>query len=454
MSEFNTQQQNPYPRASGTGSVPVLFSLKNVQPAIVSGSANKTPSNQSLPKTEASDVATVPTALPTTVPNSVPAPVPTNDAAPARTNNRWYNAAIVGLVLMLMALVIRNAQSRNNSSLAKESDKAATPDKMAVVPQANTFQAIRFQSIEPIDIGISPVHLASNSDLKREPIASSPLESTSSTDASLTSDSIAASNDSNDAINSSTTAEASSTPSFPSAPYLLASSGSTNVSAKPETNMIPRLDETSAPLSSPVARPTTQTLHSPSAHSLVAIGSPPEPSPSFALSGNNSASNTSPVSESIVDTGKRLTTRELIDAYQTKQNPAYSANASVPAKPFSANTVGNDSIAKSPSNGGTPYAPIGNELPLTSTSPTADQPAQSKSSEYQPLYPYEQNAINVNSTGFPAPTTDSQSQAVRRPTLNGSNRYQGQPTQQPAYAPYQSMAPAQGANSIGYPPSN
>ncbi|MCY2980347.1 MAG: hypothetical protein NTU79_16890 [Planctomycetota bacterium] len=446
MSELNKQQQNPYPRASGTGSVPVLFSLRNVQPAIVSGSANKTPSNQSLPKTETSDVATVPT--------TVPATVPTNGDTPARTGNRWYNAAVLGLVLMLMALVIRNSQSRNSSSLAKESDKAGTPDKMAVDSQANKFQAIRFQPIEPIDIGIAPNHLSSNSDLMREPIASSPLENTSSTNASLTSDSIAASSDSNDAINSSTTAEASSTPSFPSAPYLLASSGSTNVSAKPETDMIPRLDETSAPLSSPAARPTNQALHNPSAHSLVAIGSPPEPSPSFALSGNNSASIASPVSESIVDTGKRLTTRELIDAYRTKQNPAYSANTSVPAKPISNNMVVNDSVARSPSNGGTPYAPIGNEISLTSTSPIADQPVQSKSNEYQPLHPYEQNAININPMGFPAPSTDSQSQAVRRPTLNGSNRYQGQPTQQPAYAPYQSMAPAQGANSVGYPPSN
>jgi hypothetical protein len=139
-----------------------------------------------------------------------------------------------------------------------------------------------------------------------------------------------------------------------------------------------------------------------------------------------------------MDTGVKLTTRQLIDAYRTKQNPAYAANTSVSAKPIANNTLGSDSIAKSPSSGGTPYNPIGNELPLTSTSPKADQPGQSKSTAYQPLYPYEQNAINNNSTAFPAP----------------SNRYEGQPTQQPAYAPYQSMAPAQGANSVGYPPSN
>jgi hypothetical protein len=149
-----------------------------------------------------------------------------------------------------------------------------------------------------------------------------------------------------------------------------------------------------------------------------------------------------------------MTTRQLIDAYRTKQNPAYPAYASVPTKPIANNTVVNDSGAKIPSNGGMPYAPIGNEISLTSTFPIADQAAQSKPSEYQPLYPYEQNAVNINSTGFPAPSTDSQSQAVRRPNSNGLNRYQEQPTQQPAYAPYQSMTPAQGANSVGYPPSN
>jgi hypothetical protein len=476
MSEFNKQQQNPYPRASGTGSVPVLFSLRNVQPAIVSGSANNTPSIPSLPKMETSGVAIVPASVSVVV----PAIVPTKDATPARTGNRWHNAVILGLVLMIMALVIRNSQSSNNNSLAKESDKAVTPDKLAVDPQADKFPAIRFQPIRPIDNGIAPIHLASNSDPKQEPIAPSPLEDTSSTNASWTSDSIAASNASNDAKNSSTTADASSTPSFPSAPYLLATSGSTNISAKPETNMIPRLDETTALFSSPAAPPTTQALHNPSAHSTVAIESPAEPSPSFALSENKSASfaspvsgsaspvsgSASPVSGSIVDTGVKLTTRQLIDAYRTKQNPTYSAYASVPAKLIASRTVGNDSVAKSTSNGGTPYAPIGPEIPLTSTSPIADQPAQSKSNEYQPLYPYEQNAMNINSTGFPATSTDSQSQAVRQPTLNGSNRYQGQPTQQPAYAPYQavapnhavapyqSMAPAQGANSVGYPPSN
>ena len=151
MSELNKQQQNPYPRASGTGSVPVLFSLRNVQPGIVSGTANKTPSNQALPRAEASDVANVPTIVSTITQAIVPAIVPTNDATPARTGNRWYNAAILGLVLMLMALVIRNSQSHNDSSLAKESDKAGTPDKMAVDPQANNFQAIRFQPIEPIE---------------------------------------------------------------------------------------------------------------------------------------------------------------------------------------------------------------------------------------------------------------------------------------------------------------
>ena len=461
MSELNKQQQNPYPRASGTGSVPVLFSLRNVQPAIVSGTANKTPSNQALPKAEASDVANVPAIVSTITQAIVPAIVPTNDATPARTGNRWYNAAILGLVLMLMALVIRNSQSHNDSSLAKESDKAGTPDKMAVDPQANNFQAIRFQPIEPIepiDFGIAPIHLSSNSDLKREPIASSPLENTSSTKASLTSDSIAASNaasnDSDDAKHLDTTAEASSTPSFPSAPHLLAASGSTNVSAKPETNMISRLDETSAPLSSPDARPATQALYDPSAHSTVAIGSSLEPSTSFALSENKPASFASTVSESIVDTGVRMTTRQLIDAYRTKQNPAYSAYASVPTKPIANNAVVNNSVARIPSNSGTPYAPIGNEISLTSTSPIADQPAQPKPNEYQPLYPYEQNAININSMVFPATSTDSQSQAVRRPNLNGLNRFQEQPTQQPAYAPYQSMAPAQGANSVGYPPSN
>ena len=458
MSEFNKQQQNPYPRASGTGSVPVLFSLRNVQPAIVSGAENKTPGNQALPKAEASDAASVPTIVSATTQAIVPAIVSTNDATPARTGNRWYNAAILGLVLMLMALVIRNLQSHNNRSSSKESDKAGTPDKMAVDPQANNFQAIRFQPIEPIDFGIAPIHLSSNSDLKREPIAWSPLENTSSTNASLTSDSIAASiaasNDSDDAKNLSTTAEVSSTQSFPPAPYLLAATGSTNISAKPETNRIPRMEETSAPLSSPDARPTTQALYDPSAHSTVAIGSPPEPSTSFALSENKADSFASTVSESIVDTGVRMTTRQLIDAYRTKQNPAYSAYASVPTKPIANNTVVNDAVARIPSNGGTPYAPIGNEISLTSTFPIADQPAQPKPNEYQPLFPYDQNAININSTGFPATSTDSHNQAVRRPNLNGLNRFQEQPTQQPAYAPYQSMAPAQGANSVGYPPSN
>ncbi len=420
MSEVHEQHQNLHPRGSGsgTGSVPVLFSLRNVQPAIVSGTTIKTQVDQSLPKTQASDVAVV------------PAVVLTNDAEPSKIRNQMVNGAILVLVLLLMALAYSNLQGRNNDkSLTKEPNKASSPDKIAADPRGGTFQPIRFQSIEPLDIGVPPIPLSSNSDPKLELIGTSPIESTSETDASLTDVSIAASNDLIDSSDSNTWSATVEATRAPSGPFLLAASGATGISANP------------------------------SVHSPVEKGSPREILQSFPPSENKSASFASPAPDAIVDTGVKPTTRQLIDAYITKQAPANSAFAIVPAKPVSNKTiandsVANDSVASGPSKGGTPYAPLGNELSLTNTSSVADQTAQSKAKEYQPLYPYEQNAINHNSTGFPVMSTEPQSQAIRQPTLNGSNRYQGQPTQQPAYAPYQSMAPAQGANSVGYPPSN
>ncbi|MFY8199409.1 MAG: hypothetical protein ACOVLE_01970, partial [Pirellula staleyi] len=179
MSEVHEQHQNLHPRGSGTGSVPVLFSLRNVQPAIVSGTTIKTQVDQSLPKTHSSNAAVVPAII--------PAVVLTNDAEPSKIRNRMVNGAILVLVLLLVALAFSNLQGRNNNkSLTKESDKASSPDKIAADPRGGTFQPIRFQSIEPLDIGIPPIPLSSNSDPKLELIGTSPIESTSETDASLT----------------------------------------------------------------------------------------------------------------------------------------------------------------------------------------------------------------------------------------------------------------------------
>ncbi|MEQ1829853.1 MAG: hypothetical protein ABL921_28075, partial [Pirellula sp.] len=129
MSESSKQFQSPYPRGSGTASVPVLFSLRNVQPSLVKAPSNSEPA-QAVTQSNQSN-----TSGSSTTPTVPVAPKPVSASKIAKPGNRLYNGAIALLILILFALAIRNSQSRGTSSspsqLAtnnKKSDTSASLD--------------------------------------------------------------------------------------------------------------------------------------------------------------------------------------------------------------------------------------------------------------------------------------------------------------------------------------
>ena len=138
MSESNMQPNNPYPQGVGVGSVPVLFSLKNVQPKIVGGIANsstKTSNTTQSTKLDSATGAMSPPAGPL-VESSKPVPS-------IIKNNRSYNIVVGVLILALCLLVIRNSQgvkSSSKSEMAYSSNLINPPESKPVANSPNSSE--------------------------------------------------------------------------------------------------------------------------------------------------------------------------------------------------------------------------------------------------------------------------------------------------------------------------
>ena len=129
MSESNRQEKNPYPKGLGVGSVPVLFTLRNVQPNIVSGIANTNTNATTVEMQSSAGSATATKPMTTTATTTASqgaslAPVPT-----ATKNNRSFNAVVAMLVIALCWLAIRNSQGNKTNS----------KETMAANVQSNLF---------------------------------------------------------------------------------------------------------------------------------------------------------------------------------------------------------------------------------------------------------------------------------------------------------------------------
>ena len=144
MNESNRQKATTQPQRPVVGSVPVLFSVRNVQPRIVSAITQPNPSlgpvSNVVPTSPASE-ATTP-ALATSVSHPIKTGVPS-------INNRAYNTAIGLLVIALCLLVIRNTQG------SKPDSKEAIASNSAIPVMAIPVMAI-------------PVEIKSQSNLKVE----------------------------------------------------------------------------------------------------------------------------------------------------------------------------------------------------------------------------------------------------------------------------------------------
>ena len=427
MSESIRQQKNP--QGLGTGSVPVLFSLRNVQPSIVGGMGKfKTNEPQPNKQESTSSVAVVPAEVSATS----PAPIKS-----ITKSNRPYNIAVGLLILALCLLVLRNTQETktNSKDTIASSSPQAIPSPHKPVAESNAEMILHPMPksivLKPLDLGPSLASLPDSSNTNSTAALPELAEPSNGSDRSP--DSIA-SHDANEPIGNA----------------LIDTSNDEQllVQAKPPMLLLPSTKPLHTEETDSASENTDSANHM--ARSGLSF-----PEPGLAVGGSGNAIATSSV---IVDTSSpSMTTRELIDLHERgKQNiPPNTWN--VPSLP--------GSIAQ-----GIPASPISSVAPVSEnypTSPTsAFQPNNVIDSRmmsgrpYPPLpkeYPaltipaYEQNAQSGRQ-GLSNPTQTTQ--LIRQPA-NASNRYQSiSPQTSTAPIPYTPIAPTQSGNSIGYPPGN
>ncbi len=496
MSESNKPKDlNPYPRGAAGSSVPVLFSLRNVQPLIV-GSGAKEPASQSTrgsqKQSEVVNQDAVTSILPelqsqATPPASdvIPPMTSGRTAYPSRISNRVYNATIAVLAVILCMLILRNSSPSTHDKLAKSG--LAVPS----VPETTTT---------PAGTTSIPAGLASST-TDAPPFQLSPsapstvVESTSNSIANQVSSSGQSQSESSSTSSSSpillepsTTHVASSEEEAPSgfmltpasqdastqpqvtakpafAPTLLEVAGSTTIPTAPQADEFPLALESPTAGSVETNPPQTISNSGSTARPDSTAAQPPQATKG-AVPGNQ-----------IFDTGVPLTTRDLIALHRTNAANADPQMQNAPAMVQSTA----QSIAPSPTTNPafnqarSPYVPtmpVSGPTSLPVAVPTNPQVLSGQaypplSKELNPLTipAYEQNALNSRNG---LSLQNAQNPLLKQPAGNNSNRYQGILIQQPSNAsqsapttgaptaPYVPIGPAptQSGNSVGYPPSN
>lgn len=478
MTESNRQQRSAQPHRPGTGSVPVLFSLRNVQPNIVGGIANAAKTAVATPIGQAekatAKVESTPVAAPA-VAAAQPAP------KTAANSNRSFNVVVGLLVIALCLLVIRNTQSSKNGANAAIASNSSSTTQTAIKAEANSLgapppiantslsNAANAPANAPAKVDPFPplpnlqpptLQLAEQKKPETKPVElgsfGTPNQVPSSDSmASLDlNDPLSPDNNTKDPISLRGTTTAT-------APDSLTSTEQNVVQAKPSLLL---------PSSKPETLPANPTLSFPEQR---LAWNPAAPVNSNTTSPNQSNS-TEPRGSSAptttgepMDTGATLTTRELIDlrnrSYQAptanppsgQSYPNMSSEPNLSVSPVS-NVISRGSGNTLP-NSSNPYQPIPNNLPPSpyqpiqnnNNTPSAYQPIPSDSTilsgrSYPPL-PQENPALKVP-LYEQSVSNASQSQMIRQP---GSNRY---PAAVAPQVPYTPVAPPQGGNSFGYPP--
>ena len=468
MTESNRQHRSAQPHRPGTGSVPVLFSLRNVQPNIVGGIANSAratvattsgPAEKSTARVESTPVAAQVVAP--AIPVAPPVPKPA-----AANSNRSFNVVVGMLVIALCLLVIRNTQnSRNgtNASIASnsgasqsgpttESNSALTPPALANMGATSSPNSTAKQDPFPPLPNLQPptLQVAEQKTSNDKPLElgsfGTPVQNPSTTSV--------ASIDLNDA---SSLIDTSKDPV--SLQGALAENGAPSreafeqniVQAKPSLLSPSSKPETSSASNPSLSFPETRVaMNSLPANSALPAGNSFNPSMTPAAAG-------APSPAEILDSRRpTLTTRELIEvrnrsnqtpatnSFEGQSFPKPSVDTSFPANPISYVPV---NAGNTQPNNLTPYQPIPN-----STTPSVYQPLSSDntlSGRSYPPPPQENPAVRVPLYEQSASGAAQQSQMIRQPAAsNNSNRYPPTVTPQVPYTP---VAP-QGGTSFGYPP--
>lgn len=455
MSESNRHAKRSYPNGLGIGSVPVLFTLRNVQPSIVSGIANSK-TNATAIETHSSAVGVTSTNLPTSSSATV-APVASKGASltkvpTATNNNRSFNAAVALLLVALCLIVIRNMQGtkthskgtiasnggQTNPTDAKSLATTSVAATSSAAPKADMVPQLTNVSndLKPFDLGqpnIPALAVANSAALPTQTLTTITLPSgptgESKNEQLLT--------HAKPALLEPSTQPATSREVKPAVESLVHFS---NTAESGAISLGPRLASNPAllPSSAPTAQ-TTQPAIEPSAVSMNGFNMPINLN---TFGGQTLGSVRESEVATITETNEpTMPTRDMIDLYQRFNK--------------SATATSNGSFhSPEPATQGVPAIAISNVAPRVESSPTAvANPPQAKPSamlsgqsypptakEYTPLTipAYELDAVGSRQGAGSTPT----SSMIRQPA-SGSNRY-------PAYQP---ISQPQSGNSIGFPPN-
>ena len=481
MTESNRQQRSAQPHRPGTGSVPVLFSLRNVQPNIVGGIANSAKTAVAAPIGQAekstAKVESTPIAAPA-IAAAQPAP------KTAANSNRSFNVVVGLLVIALCLLVIRNTQNSKNGANATIASNSSSTTQPVVKTEANSLGAPPpiantslsnptnalakvdpfppLPNLQPPTLQLAeqkkpetkPIELGGFGTPKQVPLSDS-MASLDLNDPSSPVDN----NKDPISLRGTTTA---------TVPDSLTSTEQNVVQAKPSLLL---------PSGKPETLPTNPTLSFPEQRIAMNPAAPVNINPTTPNQSNSTeprvSSDLKTTGESApVETGTSLTTRELIDI-RNRANPTPNANP-LSGQPYpimssepnlSVSPVSNV-MTRGPvntlPNSSNPYQPIPNNLPPSpyqpiqnSNTPSAYQPIPSDSTilsgrSYPPL-PQENPALKVPLYEQSA-SNAAQSQMIRQPAANSSNNSNRYPAAVAPQLPYTPVAPPQGGNPFGYPP--
>ena len=466
MNESN-RQESPYSQQQRIGSVPVLFSLRNVQPSIVSGITQPNPnasttvvSNGAASKHERTPIAATPIAATPTAALPVAA-TPISKSTPPTASNRTYNVAVGFLVIALCLLVIRNTQGSKTDSKETIAANTAT-SQMEVKPLAN-LQVELVPPALPKSTSLKPFDMDIASSPKPAPISPPLSTSTEIADSGapgqllvqdklpmlLTSSAPSTTEEKVEPVKSSMVPGPQPDFSFPETRVAM------NPNAMELKNSSPELVQTS-PETSPNLSMDTTNAYRPTVGSL-APNDPASAEEGLAIVDTNSPPLTTRDIQGMYDTNelKEMYKRRNLTAPNPLNGQAYPRPDSERILPVSSVSIAapvpnrSQAMPSSP-----PAATPGAYKPYYNADNAVKDPGVLSGRPYSTL-PQDFPALTVPSYEREVPanrqyaqTAPSNTLPIRQPVSNEANRYYPSTTQTP-YAP---LPPSQDGASFGYPP--
>jgi hypothetical protein len=503
MSATKSQTQNPYPRGMGVGSVPVLFTLRNVQPSIFAAPSQPSQLSTTAPAlgtslglqpeqaaSVSSNSAPTAPAKPSVATSAATATAKSSGPIkPGRISNQLHNSAIGLLLLVLLFLVLSNGKSTNSSpskpdSLAQKSEPTNITNKVmddaSTDPRKSSDLAISLNDNPPfelgqgLDLGESSNTVASPTIDEAKPMPSMELLSS---DRSKTASGEKAQNELSIGNDPSSYGQSQSVSKPPLLPSLLDPSNnqdkSATTSAVPNSYLISakeplkpnganQLTQPSAGLGNTAQGNNGQGNNGQTFDGQQSYAAPSASNPSAAMQGG-------PVSGQLAETGIPMKTSDLISAYQRQGHDS---------RLLTAAPVGHSNYSPIQNQLNEPFftpigpsnmpQPVTNGLNYKNNNPTTANSGSNQlmtgqtyppvSRDYQPMTipayernaqmytPVGPNAVSnnpVSGVGNPTNTSPTNPMSTSSNTTNaaGSNRYQGTLIQQPGSAPARPYIP-------------